>query len=218
MNRRRRALFFGLAAAAASLVAVVLVNGYSSSVADSYGRLRPVVVLSRDFAEGHAITPRLAESGLEVRQVPELFVPTGSITSPELALGLEPVTTLPAGSYLAANLIRPPESGKEKKPKVAAGRHPVELSVSGAGALAEVSGQGSQVDLLVTNENSNGSGGRTTVAAARVPLLAIGQTGQSDLGPDLSNVTVALTRREALVLVEAQTFARRLTILPSGPG
>ncbi len=56
------------------------------------------------------------------------------------------------------------------------------------------------------------------MAASGVPLLALGPPGQSDLGPDLSKVTLALTRRQALVLVEAQTFARRVTVLPGGPG
>ncbi len=59
----------------ASLVAIVLVNGYSSSVAGTYGELRPVVVLSRDLAEGRVLSPKLAVAALEVRQVPKLFVP-----------------------------------------------------------------------------------------------------------------------------------------------
>ena len=218
MNRRRRALLYGLAAAVASLVAIVLVNGYSSSVAGTYGELRPVVVLSRDLAEGRVLSPKLAVAALEVRQVPKLFVPAGSLSRPEMAIGLEPVAALPAGSYLAANLSRPPERKHEKKPAVTAGRHPVELSVSGAGALTEVSGASSKVDVLVTRENRDGSGGHTFVAASGVPLLALGPPGQSDLGPDLSKVTLALTRRQALVLVEAQTFARRVTVLPGGPG
>ena len=218
MSRRRRALLYGLAAAAASLVAIVLVNGYSSSVAGTYGKLRPVVVLSRDLAEGQAISPKVAAAGLEVRQVPKLFVPAGSLSSPEMAVGLEPVAALPAGSYLSANLIRPPEPKREKKPAVGAGRHPVELSVSGAGALAEVSGSSSKVDVLVTRENRDGSGGHTFVAASGVPLLSLGPSGKSDLGPDLLTVPVALTSRQALVLVEAEAVARRVTVLPGGPG
>jgi hypothetical protein len=74
-----------------------------------------------------------------------------------------------------------------------------------------------KVDVLVTRENRDGSGGRHSWPSGRAAAVA-GPSGQSDLGPDLSKVTLALTRRQALVLVEAQTFARRVTVLPGGPG
>ena len=218
MNRRRRALLFGLGAIGAAMVAVTLVNGYSSSVAGTYGELTPVVVLTQDLEEGRPISPRQASDALEVREVPKLFAPAASLRSPGLAVGLEPVALLPAGSYLSANLVRPPETKKPKRPVVGAGRHPVELSVSGAGALSESSGRGTKVDVLVSRESRSGAGGHTYLAASSVPLLAVGSVGESELGPDLAKVTLALTRPQAVELVQAQTFARRVTVLPVGGG
>lgn len=212
MNRRRRALLMLVAAAAAGLLAATLVGGYSRTVAESYGDLRTALVLTRDLAPGRKITARVAEASLEARQIPARFLPAGSIADPTRAVGLEPVGPLPAGSYLTAPALRVPEKDRPVLP-AGRGRHPVEISVSGAGALA---GAG-LVDVLVTSDDDRG-GGSTTVAASKVPLIAIGTSGRSEAGPGLTEVTLGLTRRQAIELVDAESFARRITILPRGRG
>ena len=92
----------------------------------------------------------------------------------------------------------------------------MEIAVSGAGALAGTSGR---VDVLVTTEPTTSGTGRTYVAARGIPLLAVAQTGASEAGLGLTQVTLGLTRRQAVELVEAESFARKVTILPgrSGP-
>lgn len=202
-----------LAAGGAGLLAVTLVGGYSSSVAGSYGELRPVVVLTRSLAAGEVISPRVANNSFEVRQVPVRFVPTGALAAPVDAVGLKTVGPLPAGSYLTGPGLEPPGSEKPKRPSPGKGRHAVEVAVAGAGALA---GSG-RVDVLVTTDNDRG-GGRTVVAARRVPLMAVGRSGQSEAGPGLTEVTLGLTREQAIRLVDAQTFARRITVLPPAGG
>ncbi len=213
MNRRRRAILLLLAAAGAGLLAVTLVGGYSSSVAQSYGEMRPVVVLTRGLAPGQVISPRVAAASFEIRQVPLRFLPAAVLADPAQAIGLEAVAPLPAGSYLSGPGLRPPGSDKPKAPAAGRGRHAVELSVSGAGALT---GAG-RVDVLVTTDNDRG-GGETVVAARRVPLISIGRSGQSETGPGLTEVTLGLTRSQAIRLVDAQTFARRITVLPPSGG
>jgi Flp pilus assembly protein CpaB len=198
-----------LAAAGAGLLAMSLVGGYSSSVADSYGELRQVVVLTRGLASGQVISPETAAGSFELRQVPARFVPVAGLANPGQAIGLEVVAPLPAGSYLTASGLRPPGSRKRKKPSPGRGRHAVEISVAGAGALT---GSG-QVDVLVTTDNEKG-GGSTKVAARGVPLIAVGRSGQSEVGPGLTEVTLGLTRSQAIRLVDAETFARRITVLP----
>jgi hypothetical protein len=49
-------------------------------------------------------------------------------------------------------------------------------------------------------------------------LIAIGTSGRSEAGPGLTEVTLGLTRRQAIELVDAESFARRITILPRGRG
>lgn len=209
MNRRRRAMLMLLAAVGAGLMAVSLVGGYSSSVSESYGELRPAVVLTRSLAPGQVISPRVAAASFEVRQIPARFLPAGALVDPAPAVGLEVVAPLPAGSYLTAPGLRPQGSDEPGTPVAGRGRHAVELSVAGAGAL---SGAG-KVDVLVTTDNDRG-GGKTVIAARKVPLISIGRSGQSDFGPGLTEVTLGLTRNQAIRLVDAQSFARRITVLP----
>jgi hypothetical protein len=94
----------------------------------------------------------------------------------------------------------------------------VEISVSGAEALLSTGSQGreAKVDVVVTAEASAGGPGRTYVAAAAVPLLALGP-GSDGPGPGgTSAATLALTKRQALRLIAAESFARKLTLLPEG--
>jgi hypothetical protein len=54
------------------------------------------------------------------------------------------------------------------------------------------------------------------VAAAAVPLLALGP-GADGPGPGgAAAATLALTKRQALRLIAAESFARKLTLLPEG--
>jgi Flp pilus assembly protein CpaB len=213
MSRRARAaLFFALALFAAGAAAAI-VAGYGSSVARGYGPLRPVVVLEAGLPAGRPIGPREIASRLEVRRVPERFVPAGALAVPDDALGLVPLGPAPAGSYLLASQLRPPR--RPRRPGLAGGRRPVEISVSGADALLALGrASGSKVDVVVTTEPDGSGPGRTYVAAAGVPLLALGP-GEDGPGPGgASAATLGLTRAQALRLIAAESFARKLTLLP----
>jgi Flp pilus assembly protein CpaB len=218
MSRRARAVaFFGLALLAAA-TAAVLADGYGSSVARGYGPLRPVVVPARPLRQGRSLGPEEVADALEVRRVPVRFVPPGALVSPSDALGLAPVAAIPAGSYLLAAQLRPPRRRGSGRPVLGSRRHPVEVSVSGAEALlaAGAAPAGTKVDVVVTTEPSGPGPGRTYVAAAGVPLLALGP-GADGPGPGgASAATLGLTKRQALRLIAAESFARKLTLLPRG--
>lgn len=218
MSRRARAAsFLGLALLAAGLAAAIA-DGYGSRIASGYGPLRPVVVLSRGLRPGRPLGPEEVAAALEVRRVPVRFVPVGALASPQDALGLAPVSAMPPGSYLLAAQLRLPGRRDRGVPALAGRRRPVEISVSGADALltAEASPRGTKVDVVVTNEPSGTGPGRTYVAAAGVPLLALGP-GADGPGPGgASAATLGLTKRQALRLIAAESFARKLTLLPEG--
>jgi hypothetical protein len=94
----------------------------------------------------------------------------------------------------------------------------VQILVSGVEALA-VSGArpvGSKVDVIVTTEPSSSSSGRTYVAAAAVPLLALGPGSEGAEAGGTVAATLGLTRPQALRLIAAESFARQLTVLPAG--
>ena len=173
MSRRTRAGVFLVLAVLAAAAAAAIVAGYGSSVARGYGPLRPVVVLEAGLPAGGAIGPREVASRLDVRRVPVRFVPAGALAVPGDALGLVPRARLPAGSYLLAAQLRPPR--RRRRPGLAGGRRPVEIAVSGADALLALGRRaGARVDVVVTSEPSGPGPGRTYVAAAGVPLLALG--------------------------------------------
>lgn len=213
MSRRGRAIGFLVGALLAAAAAAAIADGYGRSVVGGYGDLRPVLVASGDLKAGRAIDPTIATEKLEVRRVPIRFAPEAALAAPREALGLAPTAVIPAGSYLLAGQLRPPRlvgSG----PRLGRGRRPVEIAVSGAGALAAFGAQpvGARVDVVVTSEPSGSEEGRTYVAAAAVPLLALAPAGAAE--PGEATVTLGLTRSQALRLIAAQSFARRVTVIP----
>jgi pilus assembly protein CpaB len=215
MSRRRRAVVFLSGAAIAAVAAAAVADGYGRSVVRGYGELRPVVVASGDLRAGEEIDPATMAEKLEVRRVPVRFAPAAALAAPEEALGLVPVAAVPAGSYLLAAQLRSPRLSP-RGAILGRGRRPVEIAVSGAGALAAFGAQpvGSEVDVVVTTEPSGSGSGRTYVAAPAVPLLALGPGGEG--GPGEATVTLGLTRSQALRLIAAESFARRVTVIPRG--
>lgn len=218
MSRRARAAGFLALAVLAAAAAAGIANGYGASVARSFGPLRPVVVVTTALGSGRPLGPRQVAAALRVRRVPSRFVPPGAIADPAEALGLVPVAAMPAGSYLLAAQLRPPRRAMAGRPSLGPHRHPVEIAVSGAQALLAVgeAPRGRKVDVVVTTEPAGPGRGRTYVAAAGVSLLALGP-GPDGPGPGgTSAATLALTETQALRLIAAESFARKLTLLPEG--
>jgi Flp pilus assembly protein CpaB len=207
-----------LAALAAAAAAAAIADGYGASVARGYGALRPVVVAGADLEAGRAIDPRRAAAALEVRRVPARFVPPGALENPAEAIGLVPGAAVAAGSYLLASQLRPPRRERGAGFGLGGGRRPVEISVSGAGALLVAGAQpaGERVDVVVTTEPAGSGAGRTYVAAAAVPLLALTPAATGTAAEGAAAVTLGLTRSQALRLISAESFARRVTLLPRG--
>jgi Flp pilus assembly protein CpaB len=219
VSRRTRAgAFLALALLAAALAAGIA-NSYGSRVALGYGPLREVVVAARALRPGKALGPRDVAGSLRRRRVPARFVPAGALRDPREALGLEAAAALPPGSYLVAGQLHPPADGDGgATPALGPRRRPVEIAVSGAEALlaAGTPSRGARVDVVVTTEPDAGGPGRTYVAATAVPLLALGPGADGPAAGGTSTATLALTKRQALRLIAAESFARKLTLLAEG--
>lgn len=216
MSRRGRAIAFAIAALSAAAISAALADGYSDRVASGYGELRPVVIAGEALAAGQRIDSGRVE-GLEVRRVPARFVPPGALTTPPQALGLVVRTPVPAGSYLIASELRSPGAGRKPGLMLERGRRPVQISVSGAGALlaAGTPPRGTKVDVVVTVEAKGAGTGRTYVAAPAVPLLALTAGAEAEAAGE-AEATLGLTRAQALELIHAESFARQVTILLRG--
>jgi Flp pilus assembly protein CpaB len=216
MSRRARAVAFAVGALIAAVAAGAIADGYGDSVARGYGALRPVVIAAAQLPAGKAVEPTVAERDLEVRQVPARFVPASALRDPAEALGLVPAAAIPSGAYLLAAQLRPPRTDAPG-PRLAAGRRPVQIAVSGAEALGLGGGSpvGSRVDVVVTTEPGDGGTGHTYVAAAGVPLLGLGASPEGD-SIGTAEATLGLTRPQALRLIAAESFARQVTVMPRG--
>lgn len=218
MSRRARAAVFLAGALLAAGLAAAIADGYGARIARGYGPLRPVVVVSRGLRPGEPLGSKEISAALEVRRVPVRFLPRDALGVPRDALGLAPVSAISPGSYLLASQLRLPGRHDRGIPALAGRRRPVEISVSGAEALLATgaSPRGTKVDVVVTSEPAGAGPGRTYVAAAGVPLLALGP-GADGPGPGGSSAAIlGLTRRQALRLIAAESFARKLTLLPEG--
>jgi Flp pilus assembly protein CpaB len=226
MRRRARAIAFGCAALACAALAAAMTGGYRDDIQSELGPLRPVVVARARIPAHRTISPKGIERLLEVRRIPARFAPTGALTLPEQAAGRSPSMAIPAGSYVLAAQLREPRRGRPRHDRahLAPGRRPVEISVTGAEALAAGGADpvGARVDVVVTTEPGPGGGrGRTYVAAQGVRLLALtrsGEAGGTDYATsdaDVWTATLALTRAQALRLIQAENFARGVRLIGS---
>ena len=224
MSRRARAIAFACAALACAGLAAAVAGGYRTDLQSQLGPLRAVVVVRARLPAHQALRPAQASRLLEVRRIPERFAPPGALTSTEQAIGRAPAAVIPAGAYLIAGQLRAPAARHRSDPRrLGSGRQPVEIAVSGAEALGTTGGdpRGSRVDVIVTTEPGPGGGsGRTYVAAEDVELLALGQSdpeaGAGLPGPGSATwtATLALTRPQALRLIQAENFARQVRLIP----
>jgi Flp pilus assembly protein CpaB len=224
MKRRARAIAFGCAALLCAGLAAAMTGGYHQDIQGELGPLRSVVVATARMPAGRPISAKDVDQILEVRRVPERFAPVGALALPGQATGRAPATAIPAGSYVLAAQLREPRSRPEEERTIAPGHRPVEIAVTGADALA-ASGAGpvgSRVDVIVTTEPRAGGGrGRTYVAAEGVRLLALSRSEDGAAseyaggGSAAWTATLALTRREALRLIQAENFALGVRLIAS---
>jgi Flp pilus assembly protein CpaB len=222
VSHRARALSFAAAAAICGGLAASAAGGPAGGLEAQLGELRPVVVATRALPPGRPLSRRAVRRALEVRRVPERFLPPDALGDPAQALGRAPAAPIPAGGYLVGSQLEAPRAEEDDPPpRLEAGRRPVEIAVAGAGALAEL-GRGPRVDVIVTSEPGPGGGaGRTYVAVRSVGLLDLrpadeaAGTGDPLAGPTSEAwiATLALTRAQALRLIQAESFARSVRLI-----
>ena len=221
MSHRARAVSFAAAAAICGGLAASAAGGPAGGLSAQLGELRPVVVAKRPLPPGRALRPRVVRRTLELRRVPERFLPPDALSEPAQAVGRSPAAAIPAGSYLVGSQLATPRAEREPTPRLQPGRRPVEIAVEGAAAMAEHA-NGRRVDVIVTSEPGPGGGaGRTYVAVRSVGLVDLrpagGEAGSGDLLTDPASeawiATLALTRRQALRLIQAESFAHSVRLI-----
>jgi Flp pilus assembly protein CpaB len=218
MSRRARAAAFaGAAALCAGLAAAA--TGATPDAGLEYGALRDVVVAAEPLPAHRRLRVEAVRKTLELRRVPERFAPPDALSNPAQAVGRSPSIPIPAGGYVVGSQLAAPSSDERGPRELAAGRVPVEIAVEAAGTLAGRTGK--RVDVVVTTEPAATGPGRTYVAAPAVTLLelrsAAGEPGAGDVGAatvaDTWIATLAVTRGQALRLIQAQSFARSIRLI-----
>jgi Flp pilus assembly protein CpaB len=213
VSRRARALAFLAAALVCALLAATVAGRYRARVENRYGALRPVVVSTAELPAGQPIGPEAVRAALAIRRVPVSFIPPGAITNPADALGRAPGATIPTGSYVLGVQLALPEPDAPRQPGVGRGLRPVEVAVAGADALT-VGGappEGRMVDVVVSRQAGLGNSAHAFIAAGGVKLLALWGPGAPG---EPWAATLALTRRQALELIGAQSAGREIRLLP----
>lgn len=221
MTRRSKAVGFTVLAVLCAVASASIASGYRESVDAQLGELRTVVVVSEPLSPGDALSRRDLERSLELREVPVRFAPPDALVDPGEALGKKPFAPVPAGSYLLASQLRTPGArGAPDPPSLGSDLSPVEITVTGAGALASAAGsQGMRVDVVVAGEPVTGGRARVSVAASGVRLISLEPASPEEAtstGGDSWNATLALSRPQALKLIEAENFAREVRLIPAG--
>ena len=221
MTPRARAIGFASAAAVCAGLAAAASGRPAPDLAGEGGELRDVLVAVRPLVARDRLAAAELRDAVEVRRIPERFVPADALASPAAIAGRRPAVAIPAGGYVLSSELAAPRSGPSDRPEADPGHRPVEITVTGAGALASGTPAARRVDVVVTTEPGPGGGaGRTYVAAPAVELLELraAEDGAGDVVPgpasgDTQIATLALTRAQALRLIQAESFARAVRLI-----
>ena len=218
---RGRAAGFAAAAAVCAGLAAAATQAPSGDLAAQGGELRDVLVAARPLQRHRTLRPTELADAVDIRRLPERFIPPDALASPHQAVGRRLPVSNPAGSYLLASEFASPARHPDPGPQAAdPGHRPVEITVAGAGALADGGTGSRRVDVVVTTESAPGGGpGKTYVAAPRVELLGLRVPDDATADPataaagDTWIATLALTRPQALRLIQAESFARAVRLI-----
>jgi len=219
VSRRGKAISFAALAIVCAVASASIASGYRDSVDAQLGELRTVVVVTSTIEPGRPLSRRVLDASLELREVPVRFAPPDALIDPGEALGRKALALIPSGSYLVASQLKLPGGTGPDEPDLGGDLSPVEITVTGAGALVPVAGSpGARVDVVVAGEPVTGGRAQVRVAAEGVRLIALepADPDQAAAGGDSWSATLALSRDQALKLIEAENFAREVRLIPSG--
>lgn len=216
MSRRVRAAAFAFGALACAGLSAALAGTAAPPGGAELEELRAVVVTAAPLERGTVLGRREVGEDLAERRVPAAFAPPDALGVPAEALGRKLASGLPAGSYLTAADFGGGR-GHDRPPGGApAGTTPVEIEVTGAGALASTrTGVGAKVDVVVSGDVAPGpQTSRTYVAARDATLLALREAKEeTGLAADRWIATLALSRGAALRLIRAEGAAASIRLL-----
>jgi Flp pilus assembly protein CpaB len=207
--RRRRGVVLLLVAALAGSMAASQVRNRERVIRSQVGPLVPVVVAQTAIRVRTRFDARGASGRLAIVQVPQRFVPPGTLTDPVQAAGATSVIALERGSYVTRAALA---AGRDPRVALRSGERAIDVEVAGGARLAALGGPGARVDVVVTTEPRNGAP-RAFVAADGAELLGL---RRGDGGHAIATLRVPV--RQAVFLTAATSFGRDARLLVRSPG
>jgi Flp pilus assembly protein CpaB len=196
---------FAALAVALGLVAVRGVAQREAAVAEQIGPIVRVVVLAHDVPADHP----LRSDDLAYRQMPLRWAAPSTVGQAGDAVGLRPAVDLERGTPLTGAVLT--SASKQASAALASGDRVLELIAAGSVRLVKT---GARVDVVKTDERSDGTKA-TTVVAESVEVIDVREASDpADDGGGQVDVTVRVSRRDALRLAAAQDGGASLRLLP----
>ncbi len=209
MSRRRRAvLLLGLATVLGGLAASD-VSRREAALNRALGPPVNVVVARAPVRAGASLTG----SALSIRRVPARYAPADAYADPADLDGLRAAVPVPAGTDLVPALVAGTSGGAGAV--LRPGERAAQIVAGGSAHLVHAGGH---VDVLITRDGLDGQTGRTTLALRDAEVLSAAPavaSSASDATPgERVMVSLRVTLAQAVMLTEAQSFARELRVLP----
>ena len=218
MNPRQRR---GLVLLGLSLIGLIgvfaLVASYVSEVRAEVEPKVTVLTLTENAPPFRALTPDM----VELREMPERYVPATALRDVADIVGLVPQTELVRESILQDGMLTTP-------PDLAAGQREIATLVDAETGVAGKVGPGSIVDIVASFPGTEDTPASTEVVVPGARVVDVGQTqlkggnnvqggGNADPG-QVVPVTFALSPREELIVTYAESFAQEVRLARLRPG
>ena len=218
MSRRSRALAFGLLAVVCGVASASIASAYRDRVDEQLGETQPVVTLDPAARGGDrpCAAPVLRKATRDAGGARPLPAAGRASPRPTQATGRRLAVAVPAGSYLLGSQLRMPGRARSRpaaRRSPSSGRGDRERRRRACGRRCR--GAASTSSSPVSPSPAAGPGSRSPPAASGCSR-SLRPTRPTRRRParDGWSATLALTRAQALDLIEAENFAREIRLIP----
>jgi pilus assembly protein CpaB len=219
-RQRRGVILLGLSL----LTAFGVFFGVLSFVSDVNARVGPLVPVVEVTAPATAYRPVTPEM-LQLRQVPQKWLPAGAIGNPQDVVGRVPTSDLPAGSYAQRGMF-------VDRPGVAQGYREVAILVDAETGVAGKVSSGDRVDIVTTSDEKDAAAARkkkdtrrADVWVSNALIIDVGvpedverREGSGFSAGKAVPVTFALPIPDALKVAYAESFSVKVRLALRGGG
>lgn len=215
--RQRRGLLLVVLASLGALTVFFSVLVFVGQVNAKVGNLQTVVALVKPIRAYEPVSPEM----IELREVPQKWLPAEAVTDARDVVGLVPTNDLPGGTYAQRGMF-------VDRPGVRRGFREVAILVDAETGVAGKISAGDHVDILITRELGDGKRSSAEVWVSNALITDVGitedvsrESGREGFGVSSGKavpVTFALPVSDALRVAYAESFAVKVRLALRGGG